>query len=62
MKSLLAALIAVATAVLTLSGCVAVPYYAEPAPAAYYYGPPATVQFRYDSYRGGPRYYHRHYR
>ena len=58
MKRLIAGLLAV----VTLGGCVAVPYYAEPAPAAgYYYGPaypPASVYFRYDSYRG-PR--HRHH-
>ena len=50
-------------AVTLLGGCVAVPYYAEPAPAPgyYYYGPaypPATFHFRYDYHRGGPR--HRH--
>ena len=54
MRSLIAALLAVAI----LGGCVAVPYYAEPAPAGYYYGPaypPANVYFRYDYYRGGHR-------
>jgi len=59
MKSLIAGLLAVAI----LGGCVAVPYYAEPAPAGYYYAPaypPASVYFRYDSYRGGPRHYHRY--
>lgn len=57
MRSLMASLLAVAL----LGGCVAVPYYAEPAPAGYYYYgpayPPATFYFRYDSYRS-PR--HRH--
>lgn len=54
MKTLIAGLLAVAL----LDGCVAVPY-AEPAPAGYYYGPPpASVQFNYGYYRGGPRYYH----
>jgi hypothetical protein len=56
MKALITALLAVAL----LSGCVAVPYYAEPAPAGYYYGPPASVQFNY-GYYGGPRHYHHHY-
>jgi hypothetical protein len=57
MRSLIAGLLAV----LILGGCVAVPYYAEPAPAGYYYGPaypPATVYFRYDSYRGPRHRYH----
>lgn len=52
MRSLIAGLLAVAM----LGGCVAVPYYPEPAPAGYYYYgpvyPPATVYFRYDYYRG----------
>jgi hypothetical protein len=52
MKRLIAGLLAVTV----LGGCVAVPYYAEPAPAGYYYYgpayPPASVQFRYDYYRG----------
>jgi hypothetical protein len=52
MKALITGLLAVAL----LAGCVAVPY--EPAPAGYYYGPPATVQFNYGYYRGGPRHYH----
>jgi len=50
-------LIAGMLAVVILGGCVAVPYYAEPAPA--YYGPaypPASVYFRYDSY-SGPRHH-----
>ena len=55
MKTLISGLLAVAV----LSGCVAVPYYAEPAPAGYYYGPPATVQFSY-GYYGGSRHHHRH--
>lgn len=57
MKTLITGLLAVAL----LGGCVAVPYYAEPAPAGYYYGPaaypPASVQFNYGYYRG-PRYHH----
>lgn len=59
MRSLIVALLAVTM----LGGCVAVPY-AEPVPAGYYYGPayaPASVYFRYDYYRGGPRYYYRHH-
>lgn len=48
-------LIAVGLLAPMLAGCVAVPYYAEPAPAGYYYGPPApAIHFRYDA--------HRHYR
>ena len=57
MRSLIAGLLAVAI----LSGCVAVPYYAEPAPAGYYYAPavpPPNVYFRYDYY-GGSRHHHR---
>lgn len=55
MKSLIAGLISL----VALSGCVAVPYYAEPAPSYYYYGPPApNVYFRYDSYRSR----HHHHR
>ena len=54
MKTLITGLLAVAL----LGGCVAVPYYAEPAPAGYYGPPPASVQFNYGYYRGGPRYYH----
>ena len=55
MRKLIAGLLAVAI----LGGCVAVPYYAEPAPAGYYYGPaypPANVYFRYDYY-GGSRHH-----
>lgn len=50
MKSLIAAVLMA----MTLAGCVAVPYYAEPVPAGYYYyyaPPPATFQFRYDYHR-----------
>lgn len=45
MKSLIAGVLAA----LMLAGCVAVPYYAEPAPAGYYYyaPPPATIYFGY---------------
>jgi hypothetical protein len=60
MKTLITGLLAVAL----LGGCVAVPYYAEPAPAGYAYGPaypPASVQFSYGYYRG-PRHYHHYYR
>lgn len=53
MKSLIAGLLAV----LVLAGCVAVPY--EPAPAGYYYGPPASVSFGYSYHDGGYR--HRHW-
>ena len=66
MKSLIACL----AAVLTLGGCVAVPYAPyEPGPAyggapaygGYYYGPRAPAfSFNY-SYRGGPGYYRRHW-
>jgi hypothetical protein len=53
-------LIAVLTAVVALSGCVAVPYHAEPAPGYYYYGPPApNVNFRYDYHRGYRYHHHR---
>ncbi len=53
MRTLIAGLLAVTM----LGGCVAVPYYAEPAPVAgyYYYGPAypsANFYFRYDYYRG----------
>jgi hypothetical protein len=52
MKTLLLGLIAV----ISLAGCVAVPY--DPAPVGYYYGPPPpSVSFSY-SYRGGGGYYH----
>ena len=54
MRILIAGLLAVAI----LGGCVAVPYYEEPAPAGYYYGPaypPASVYFNYDYYRGPHR-------
>jgi len=56
MKNLIAGLLAV----LAPGGCVAVPY--EPAPAGYYYGPPAppNVYFSY-SYRGGGGYYRHHH-
>jgi len=51
MKSLIAAVLMT----MTLAGCVAVPYYAEPAPAPgyyYYYPAPApSVQFQYRYYR-----------
>ena len=48
-------------AVFVLAGCVAVPYYGEPAPAGYYYGAPApSVSFSY-SYRDGGYYHHRHW-
>ena len=60
MKTLITAVLAVAL----LGGCVAVPYYAEPAPAGYYYGPAypaASVQLSYGYYRG-PRHDHAHYR
>lgn len=57
MKALISGMLALAL----LGGCVAVPYYAEPAPAGYYYGPPAAaVQFNYGYYHGGPRHYHHH--
>ncbi|MBI3915687.1 MAG: hypothetical protein HY322_01605 [Betaproteobacteria bacterium] len=53
-------LIAVLMAVVALSGCVAVPYHAEPAPGYYYYGPPApNVNFRYDYHRGYRYHHHR---
>lgn len=54
MRSLIAAVLAVTI----LGGCVAVPYYAEPAPAGYYGPayPPANVYFRYD-YHGGSRHH-----
>jgi hypothetical protein len=55
MRTLITGLLAAAL----LGGCVAVPYYAEPAPAGYYYGPaypPATVQFSY-GYYSGPRHH-----
>jgi len=57
MKTLIAGMLAV----LTLGGCVAVPYPAEPAYGYYYAPPPATFSFRYDYHRGyyGPRYYRR---
>ena len=47
-------LIAAALTAMMLAGCVAVPYYAEPAPApGYYYPAPVpSAQFQY-------RYYHR---
>ena len=47
-------LIATVLITMTLAGCVAVPYYAEPAPApGYYYPAPVpSAQFQY-------RYYHR---
>ena len=55
MKTLITGLLAVAL----LGGCVAVPYYAEPAPAGYYYDgpayPPAGVYFNYGYYRGPHR-------
>ena len=54
MKNLIAGLLAV----VILGGCVAVPYYEEPAPAGYYYGPaypPASIHFDYDNYRGPHR-------
>jgi hypothetical protein len=55
MRSLIAGLLAITI----LGGCVAVPYYAEPAPTGYYYYgpayPPASIQFRYDYYHRGPR-------
>lgn len=51
MKSLIAAVLTA----MTLAGCVAVPYYAEPAPGPgyyYYYPAPApSVQFQYRYYR-----------
>lgn len=49
MRSLIAAVLVT----MTLAGCVAVPYYAEPAPASgYYYPAPApSVQFQYRYYR-----------
>ena len=51
MKNLIAAVLAA----MSLAGCVAVPYYAEPAPAAgyrYYYPAPApSDQFHYRYYR-----------
>lgn len=57
MKTLIAGMLAV----LTLGGCVAVPYPAEPAYGYYYAPPPAAFSFRYDYHRGyyGPRYYRR---
>ena len=59
MKSLIACL----AAVLALAGCVAVPYYGEPGPPAYYnyYGPPGAVYFNY-GYRGGGGHHHHHRR
>jgi len=54
MKTLLVA----AAAVMSLGGCIAVPY-AEPAPAYGYYGPPAVyappvaLSFGFSSYGGG---------
>ncbi|MCC7486278.1 MAG: hypothetical protein IT529_15005 [Burkholderiales bacterium] len=57
MKTLIASLIAL----VALSGCVAVPYAAAPAPGGYYYAAPVpatTVHFGY-TYRGGPRHGHR---
>jgi hypothetical protein len=56
--------IAVVAAVISLSGCVAVPV-AEPYPAygpGYYYGPPATFSFGYNYYGGGGHRHHRHWR
>lgn len=58
MKIVIAGLLAVAS----LSGCVAVPYYAGPsrayvAPAPVYVAPPAPVY-----YYGHPGYRHRYYR
>ena len=54
-------LIACVAAIFSLAGCVAVPYYAEPAPTGYYYGPAAPgVSFSY-SYRDGGYYHHRHW-
>jgi len=62
MKTLLAGLLAMTT----LGGCVAVPYYADPAPAGYYYAPAypaASVHFQYRHYDGPRRHYRqRHYR
>lgn len=48
---------------LGLTGCVAVPYYGDPGPAAgYYYAPAPTVHFRYDYRRDyRPYRYYRHY-
>ena len=54
MKSLIAGVLGA----LTLAGCVAVPYYAEPAPApGYYYSPyyypapPVSFSFQYHQFR-----------
>lgn len=56
MKSLIASLFAVAI----LGGCVAVPYYAAPAPRHHYYGPAhpgvSLHYYRYDHHRG-PRHH-----
>lgn len=59
--TLLAALLAMTT----LGGCVAVPYYAEPAPVGYYYGPnypPLSVELGYTYHRSGPRHHYHDYR
>jgi len=52
MKSLIASLLAV----MVLGGCVAVPYYAAPAPRHHYYGPAQPSvnlhYYRHDHYRG----------
>jgi len=51
MKSLIATVLAM----VSLAGCVAVPYYGGPPQRGYYqYGPPAppaSLQFRYDYHR-----------
>lgn len=60
--------IVAALATMALTGCVAVPYYGEPAPAAgYYYGYSGpSIHLRYDYRRDSrdyrPHRYYRHYR
>ena len=59
MKGLIVSL----AAALALTGCIAVPYYGEPAPYYGYYGAPAPggVYFNYSYRDGGYRHQRRHW-